>query len=166
MRPDIRRLSVAAVLVSLVVVTGCTGGESDKPTLEEATKQLIADGDKLLASREVAASGKVTATERADKDTESGCVPGQVQRFFRAQGDLSGPPAVHMPYNSAGLMQSVLKFMGYDSVVNDRDLGDENLGVSVVHNPKMGLTFTVTVRNGQKPNIMIVGKTSCYAHGR
>ncbi|MEV1001785.1 hypothetical protein [Nonomuraea sp. NPDC050202] len=165
MRPDIRRLSAAAVLVSVTVVTGCTG-DSDKPTLEEATKQLIADGDKLLASREVAASGKVAVTERADKDTESGCVAGHVQRFFRAQGDLSGPPDVHMPFNSAGLMESALEFMGYDSVVNDRDLRDANLGVSVVHNPKTGLTFTLTVRNGQKPNIMIVGKTSCYARNR
>jgi hypothetical protein len=68
-----------------------------------------------------------------------------------------------MPGNSAGLMQGLLEFMGYDEVVGDRDLRDENLGVSVVHNPKVGLTFVLTVRNGQKPNIMIVGKTGCYA---
>ncbi|WP_344872450.1 hypothetical protein [Nonomuraea antimicrobica] len=164
MRPDIRRLTAAATLVSLIAVMGCTAG-LNRPTLEEATKQLIADGDKLIASREVAASGKLAVTERAEKDTESGCIPGQVQRFFRAQGDLSGAPDVHMPYNSAGLMQSVLEFVGYDSVVNDRDLRDENLGLSVVRNSKTGLTFTLTVRNGQTPNIMIVGKTDCYARG-
>jgi hypothetical protein len=161
-RPEIRWLSVAAVLVFLAVVAGCTG-ESAKPTLDAATKQLVADGEKLLTSREVATSGKVAVTERADKDTESGCPPGEVRRVFRAQGDLSGSPEVQMPNNSAGLMQGLLEFMGYDEVVGDRDLRDENLGVSVVHNPKAGLTFVLTVRNGQKPNIMIVGKTGCYA---
>ncbi|MGW3346354.1 hypothetical protein ACWDA3_23845 [Nonomuraea rubra] len=165
MRPTLRRLCVAAALVSLSVVAGCSG-DPGRPSLEEAAKQLTADGDKLIASREVAASGEVTATERADKDTESGCVPGQVQRFFRAQGDLSGPPDVHMPYNSAGLMQSAMKVMGYDAVVNDRDLRDDNLGVSVVRHAERGLTFTLTVRNGQKPNILIVGKTDCYAADR
>ncbi|MEV1168117.1 hypothetical protein [Nonomuraea sp. NPDC049784] len=165
MRPDIRRLSVAAVLVSLMAVTGCTG-DSDKPTLDEATKQLIADGDKLLASREVAASGKVAATERADKDTESGCMPGQVQRFFRAQGDLSGQPDTYMPDNSAGLVRGLLGLMGYDTIVGQRDLRDANLGVSVMHNPKTGLTFILTVRKDPKPHIMIVGKTNCYARDR
>ncbi|MEV4109283.1 hypothetical protein [Nonomuraea sp. NPDC049695] len=162
MRPDIRWLSVAAVLASLTVATGCTG-DSDKSTLGEATKQLIADGDKLLASRELAATGKVTATERADKNTESGCAPGQVQRFFRAQGDLSGQPDASMPDNSAGLMRGLLGLMGYDTVVGQRDLRDSSLGVSVMHNSKTRLTFILTVRKDPKPQIMIVGKTSCYA---
>lgn len=162
MRPNIRWLSVAVALVSLAVMTGCTG-DSNKPSYEEATKQLVADGDKLLASREVAASGKVVATERADKDAESGCAPGEVQRFFRAQGDFSGSPDAYMPDNSAGLMRGLLGLMGYDTVVGQRDLRDANLGVSVMHKPQTGLTFILTVRKDRTPHIMIVGKTSCYA---
>ncbi|MFF0870120.1 hypothetical protein ACFYUV_50790 [Nonomuraea sp. NPDC003560] len=161
MRPNIRWLSVAAALISLAAMTSCAG-DSDRPSYQEATKQLIADGDKLLASREVAASGKLMATERADKDAESGCTPGEVQRFFRAQGDLSGPPEASMPDNAAGLMRGLLGLMGYDTVIGQRDLRDANLGVSVMHNPKSGLTFIVTVRKNQSPHIMIAGKTGCY----
>lgn len=160
-RPDIRWLSVAAVLASLSVATGCTG-DSDKPTLDEATKQLIADGDKLLNSKELTATGSATATERADQESKAGCVKGQVQRFFRAQGNLTGPPYVHSPGTAVGLIRGSLATQGYQTIVDDLDLEDENLGVTVLHNPKTGLTFLVTVRNGQQPNIMIVGKTSCY----
>jgi outer membrane murein-binding lipoprotein Lpp len=163
-RPDIRRLTVAAAFLSLVVVAGCTE-DPDKPTLGEATKQLIADGDKLLTSRELAAMGSVIATERADQDSEVGCLKGQVQRFYRAQGDLTGPPYVHSPGNAAGLMASWLGLRRYDTIVDDLDLRDENLGAAVLQNPMTGITFLITVRNGQKPHIMIVGKTSCYARG-
>ncbi|MFG6195120.1 hypothetical protein [Nonomuraea sp. JJY05] len=164
MRPDIRRLSVAAALVSLGLVTGCTG-DPGKPTLEEATKQLVADGDKLLSSRELAATGSATATERADQESEVGCVKGQVQRFFRAQGNLTGPPYVHSPGTAVSLIRGVLAARGYQTIVGDLDLKDEDLDAIVLHNPKTGLTFLATVRNGQQPNIMIVGKTSCYERG-
>ncbi|MGP3916766.1 hypothetical protein [Nonomuraea sp. 10N515B] len=161
MRQGARKLSAAAMLVSLIALTGCSG-DADIPTLDEATKQLVADGDKLLASRELAATGSAAATERADRESELGCLKGQVQRFFRAQGDLTGPPYVHSPSNVAGLMASWLRLRGYNKIVDNADLGDENLGVAVLQNPQTGITFFVTVRNGQKPHIMIVGKTSCY----
>ena len=124
--------------------------------------QLIADGDKLLASRELAATGSAAAAERADQDNEVGCLKGQVQRFFRAQGDLTGPPYKQSPGSAVGLMASWLRLRGYNKIVDDLDLRDENLGAAVLQNPQTGITFFVTVRNGQKPNIMIVGKTSCY----
>ncbi|MGR6914276.1 hypothetical protein ACU635_08485 [[Actinomadura] parvosata] len=161
MRHGARKLSTAAMLVSLMVLTGCSG-DSDIPTLDEAAKQLVTDGDKLIASRELAATGSATAMEKADRESELGCLKGQVQRFFRAQGDLTGPPYVHAPSNVAGLMASWLRLRGYNRIVDNADLGDENLGVAVLQNPQTGITFFVTVRNGQKPNIMIVGKTSCY----
>jgi hypothetical protein len=165
-RPDNRRLSVvAAVLVSLVAITGCTG-DSDKPTLDEASKQLITDGDKLLASEALASTGSATMTEKADQDSEVGCLKGQVQRFFRAQGDLKGPPYVHSPGSAVALMSSWLRLRSYEKIVDDLDLRDENLGTAVLQHPTTGITFLVTVRNEQKPNIMIVGKTSCYERDR
>jgi hypothetical protein len=130
--------------------------------LDEATKQLIADGDKLLASPSLAASGAATATERADKDSEAGCLKGQVQRFFRAQGNLTDPPEEQSPGAAAGLIRGLLEAEGYEKIVDDLDIIDENLGATVLRNPTTELTFTIAVRNGQQPNIMIVGKTSCY----
>ncbi|MFB4278937.1 hypothetical protein ACBJ59_26850 [Nonomuraea sp. MTCD27] len=161
MRQGARKSSTAAMLVLLMVLTGCSG-DADIPTLDEASKQLITDGDKLITSRELAATGSAAVTERADRESELGCLKGQVQRFFRAQGDLAGPPYVHSPSNVAGLMASWLQLRGYNMIVDNADLGDENLGAAVLRNPQTGITFFVTVRNGQKPHIMIVGKTSCY----
>lgn len=157
-----RRLPVvAATLAVFVALGGCTGN-SDRPSFDEASKQLITDGDKLLASQDLAAVGSATATERADRDSEIGCLKGQVQRLFRAQGDLKGPPSRHSPSNAVGLMASGLGLQGYDTIVDTSDLGDENLGTAVLRHPTSEITFLITVRNGQKPNIMIVGKTSCY----
>ncbi|NJP96794.1 hypothetical protein HCN51_46470 [Nonomuraea sp. FMUSA5-5] len=161
MRQGARKLSTSAMLVSLMVLTGCSG-DADIPSLDEVSKQLITDGDKLIASRELAATGSATATERADRESDAGCLKGQVQRFFRAQGDLNGPPYKHSPGNAAGLMASWLQVRGYSRVVDDLDLHDENLGVAVLRNPQTGITFMIAVRNGQKPHIRIVGKTSCY----
>lgn len=152
---------VASVLVSLAALAGCSGG-SDRPTLDEASKQLIADGDKLLASQDLATIGSAIATERADQDSEAGCLKGQVQRFFRAQGNLTGPPYKQSPGNVAGLMGSWLRLRGFTTTIDDLDLHDENLGAAVLQHPTTGITFFITVRNGQKPNILIVGKTSCY----
>ncbi|WP_146104306.1 hypothetical protein [Nonomuraea solani] len=167
MRQDIRRrrLSIAAGLVYVVAVTGCAGAP-ERPTLDEAAKLLIADGDKLLASQDLAATGAATATERAGQDSEVGCLKGQAQRFYRAQGDLKGPPYVQSPSNAAGLMASGLGLRGYDTIVDNLDLRDENLGMAVLQHPTTGITFLITVRNEQKPNIMIVGKTSCYEPSR
>ncbi|TDD07120.1 hypothetical protein E1292_13825 [Nonomuraea deserti] len=163
MRLNDRRLPiVAAALVAVAVVAGCTGN-ADKPTMDEASKQLITDGDKLLASQDLARIGSATATERADQDGEAGCLKGQVQRFFRAQGNLTGPPYKQSPGNVAGLLGSWLRLRGYDTTIDDLDLRDENVGVAVLQHPTTGITFIITVRNGQKPNILIVGKTSCYA---
>ncbi|MEQ4725147.1 hypothetical protein [Nonomuraea sp. B19D2] len=156
-----RSMPVAALLACLAVMSACSA-EPEKPSLDEAAKQLVADGEKLVASRELTAAGTVTVTERASKDGELGCLKGQVQRFFRAQGDLAGPPHVHSPGNSAGLMLSALRNLGYDKVIDSLDLRDENLSVTLAQNPKTGITFLVAVRNTQKPNIMIVGKTTCY----
>ncbi|MET7336225.1 hypothetical protein [Nonomuraea sp. NPDC005650] len=139
--------------------------ESERPTLKAAAAQLVADGEKLVASRELTAAGTVTVTERADKDSEVGCLQGQVQRFFRAQGDFNPPPDVNSPSNSAGLMLGKLESLGYDKIADELDLRDENLGVTLSQNSRAGITFLVTVRNGQNPNIMIVGKTSCYERG-
>ncbi|MFI6741335.1 hypothetical protein ACIBI9_51180 [Nonomuraea sp. NPDC050451] len=159
-----RSVSVAALLTCLAVMSACSA-EGEKPSLDEATKQLITDGDKLVASRELAAMGTVTVTDRADKDSEVGCLQGQVQRFFRAQGDFNSPLDVKSPSNSAGLMLGKLESLGYYKTVDELDLRDENLGVTLSQNPRTGLIFSVIVRNGQKPNIMIVGKTSCYERG-
>ncbi|MGP3931299.1 hypothetical protein [Nonomuraea sp. KM88] len=130
--------------------------------MDEAAKQLVSDGDKLLASPSLSATGSATATEKADKDNEAGCLQGQVQRFFRAQGDLTGPPNKHSPGTAAGLLRGLLVSEGYEVIVDDLDLKDENLGVTVLRNPETEVTFMVTVRNSQQPNILIVGKTSCY----
>ncbi|TDE41631.1 hypothetical protein E1295_29240 [Nonomuraea mesophila] len=130
--------------------------------MDEASKQLITDGDKLLASQALSSTGSATATEKADQDSEAGCLKGQVQRFFRAQGDLKGPPQVKSPGSVVALMSSWLRLRNYEKVVDDLDLRDENLGTAVLQHPTTGITFLITVRNGQKPNILIVGKTSCY----
>ncbi|MBN6051062.1 hypothetical protein JYK22_03865, partial [Nonomuraea sp. RK-328] len=130
--------------------------------LDEAAKLLTAEGDKILTSQDLASAGSATATERADRDSEAGCLKGQVQRFFRAEGDLKGPPYVYSPGNVAGLMASGLRLRGYSKIVDDLDLRDESLGTAVLQHPTTGITFLITIRNGQKPNIMIVGKTSCY----
>ncbi|MFD9946781.1 hypothetical protein ACFWYW_17460 [Nonomuraea sp. NPDC059023] len=161
MRPDIRRLAAAAALVSLIGVTGCSGDPA-KPGLDEAAKLLVAEGDRILASQDLASSGSAAATERADRDSEVGCLKGQIQRFFRAEGDFKDPPYVPAPSNAVGLMASALRLRSYEVVVDKSDLGDENLGTAVLRHPTTGITFLIAVRTAQKPNIMIVGKTSCY----
>ncbi|MCK2213326.1 hypothetical protein MF672_005890 [Actinomadura sp. ATCC 31491] len=153
------------MLVSLAALAGCSG-DPNRPTLDEASKQLIADGDKLLASQDLATMGSANATERADRDSEVGCLKGQIQRLFRAQGDLKGPPGQHSPTNAVGLMASGLRLQGYDTIVDRSDLSDENLGTAVLRHPTSGITFLITVRNGQRPNILIVGKTSCHERSK
>ncbi|MEV4104425.1 hypothetical protein AB0J42_29635 [Nonomuraea sp. NPDC049649] len=162
MRLNDRRLTVvAATLAVFAALGGCTGN-SDRPSFDEASKQLIADGDKLVNSQALGSTGSASATEKASQDSEAGCLKGEVQRFFRAQGDLTGPPYVHSPGSVAALMSSWLRLQGYEKIVDDLDLRDENLGMAVLRHPTTGITFVVTVRAEQKPNILIVGKTSCY----
>ncbi|MFI6497977.1 hypothetical protein [Nonomuraea typhae] len=161
MRPEIRRFSVAAVLVSFMFVSACSGAP-DKPTSDEATKLLIATGDKLLASQDIDALGSAAAIERADRDSESGCLKGQVQRLFRAQGDFDGPPYVRSPGSAVGLLTSWLRLEGYDVIVDNLDLRDENLSTAVLRHPTNDITFLINARTERKPNIMIVGKTGCY----
>ncbi|MGP3966008.1 hypothetical protein ACTWPT_59750 [Nonomuraea sp. 3N208] len=79
-----------------------------------------------------------------------------------ANRPLTGPPYVHSPGTAVGLIRTLLAAQGYQTIVGDLDIEDQNLGATVLHNPKTGLTFLATVRNGQQPHIMIVGKTSCY----
>ncbi|MCG5219475.1 hypothetical protein [Streptosporangium sp. KLBMP 9127] len=161
MHPGARSICVVVSLVCCALLAGCTA-EPEKPTLEEAAKHLISDGDKLLGSFELRTSGQATATKRADTDESGSCTPDEVQRFFRAAGDFTGPANEQLPFNAVGLMQGKLESMGYDEVVDDLDLRDQNLGVSVLHNPETGLTFVLTARTAQKPNIVLVGKTGCY----
>ncbi|MFI6499013.1 hypothetical protein [Nonomuraea typhae] len=162
MRSDTRRLRViAAALASLAVATGCTGN-TDTLTLAEASKQLITDGDKLVASQALASTGSATVTERAGEDSEAGCLKGQVQRFFRAQGDLKAPPNVRSPGGAAALMSSWLRLHSYEKIVDDLDLRDASLGMAVLRHPTTGITFLITIRDEPKPNILIVGKTRCY----
>lgn len=133
--------------------------------MDEAAKLLVADGEKLLASQDMRSVGSPAVTERADRDGEVGCLKGQVQRFFRAQGDLKGPPYKQSPSSFVGLLSSWLGLRSYDILVDSLDLRDENLGVVVLEHPTTGNTFLITVRNGQKPHIIVVGKTSCYERG-
>ncbi|MFI7128270.1 hypothetical protein ACIBQ1_21395 [Nonomuraea sp. NPDC050153] len=156
-----RCVSVAALLACLAVMSACSA-EPERPSLKAAAAQLVADGEKLVASRELTAAGTVTVTERADQDGELGCLKGQVQRFFRAQGDLAGSPSAHSAGNSAGLMLSALRNLGYDKIMDSLDIRDENLSVTLAQNPKTGIIFLVAVRRSPEPNIMIVGKTNCY----
>ncbi|MDA0634515.1 hypothetical protein OUY22_13910 [Nonomuraea sp. MCN248] len=151
-------LGVAAVLACLAAVTACTP-DPEKPTLEAAVQQLVRDGDELLASYELKQVGEAKVTERAEKDQTGSCVPGEVQRFFRAEGDIVGR---HAAFNAAGLIQNRLALMGYDEFVDDLDLRDQNLAVAVARDPATDVTYVVTVQLAQKPNIRIVGKTACY----
>jgi hypothetical protein len=151
---------LAAAFLLLAALTACSS--DDRPTLAEATSQLVKDGDELLASGDLASSGSAKATEQADQDRQTSCAPDEVQRFFRAEGNFLDPPYRPSPHATVGLLRSKLVAMGYDEIVDNLDLQDEHLGVAVVRDPKARLTFMVTARTGQKPGILIVGKTECY----
>jgi hypothetical protein len=151
---------LATAFLLLAVLTACSS--DDRPTLAEVTSQLVKDGDELLASADLASFGTAKATERADQDRQTSCTPDEIQRFFRAEGNFLDPPYRPSPHNTVGLLRSKLVAMGYDEIVDNLDLQDEQLGVSVVRNPKTRLIFMMTARTGQKPGILIVGKTECY----
>ncbi|MGN9785972.1 hypothetical protein ACTMTF_31410 [Nonomuraea sp. ZG12] len=155
---------VAAAFVFLAVVTACSA--DDRPTLNEATKQLVSDGDELLASSDMTQLGTAKATERADQDRRTSCAPDEVQRFYRAEGNISGPPDFQSPATTVALLKGKLRFMGYAEVMDESDLEDEHLGVAVVRHATTRLTFMIAVRADPEPGIMIVGKTECYARGK
>ncbi|MEW1837521.1 hypothetical protein AB0392_06140 [Nonomuraea angiospora] len=146
----------------MVAVTACTS-EPENPTLEAASRQLVSDGDELLASFELKQAGQAKATERAEKDQNGSCAPDEVQRFFRAEGDITGQ---HAAFNVAGLLQTRLRFMGYEDLVDDLDFRDQNLAVAAGRDPETDVTYVVAVQLAQKPNIRIVGKTACYKASR
>lgn len=154
---------IAAVLACLALVAACTSepdsSEAEKPTLAEAAQQLVADGDALLTSLAESQTGTASATERAEQDKGEACLPDEVQRFFRAEGNMAGR---HAAFNIAGLMQTHLRALGYEDLVDDLDIRDQKLSVVAGRNPKTDITYVVAVQLEQKPNIRIVGKTACY----
>lgn len=152
--------AVAAVLACLVALTGCSG-EPERPTLAEATRQLVSDGDALVSGIEAGLTG--LTKERADKpDRDSTCLTDEEQRFYIAKGNFANPAAEN-PLNLVGLLKGELARRGYyTDVVDNLDLWEEDLSVAVVVNPKARLTFVILARMEPTPNIMIVGKTECY----
>nr|WP_188191786.1 hypothetical protein [Nonomuraea sp. SYSU D8015] len=142
----IRRYAASAVLTCVAAMAACTAA-SEFPTLEAATEQLTADADHLLG-----ASGlRLPAAEQVRDDS---CVPGEVRAFLRIEGELVDA--------SVGLLEK-LQAMGYDKVVDDLDLRDDAQDVVVLRHPETRLTFELTVVDGDKPGVRIVGKTTCYA---
>jgi hypothetical protein len=134
------------MLACVAAMAACTAA-SGLPTLDEATERLTTDAGSLLGP-----SG--FGTRIAEPVTDGSCVPGEVQGFLRIESDLVDA--------SAGLLEK-LQAMGYDKVVDDLDLRDGSKDVSVLRNPKTLLTFELTVVHGEKPGLLIVGKTNCYA---
>ncbi|GAA0412781.1 hypothetical protein Acor_11730 [Acrocarpospora corrugata] len=120
----------------------------------------MSDGQELLTSALTQRAGVFRVTEKAEKDSDSACVPGSKQRFFRAQGNFQRPGS-QSPGTAAGLVRSALLVMNYDQLVDDLDFRDEDLSVVVLHKPESAVTFMVATRNTE-PNILIVGKTDCF----
>ncbi|MGW2214851.1 hypothetical protein ACWCSD_07685 [Nonomuraea sp. NPDC001684] len=141
-----RSVVMSAVLVCVAVAAACTSGRQS--SFEEAARQLTADTDTLLTS----AALRVSPADRSDETEDRSCVPGQVRRLVRAEGETADAPD--------GLLHT-LQDMGYDQIVEDLDLRDETPVVSVVRNPRTNLTFELTVLDG--PNVRIVGRTTCYS---
>jgi len=158
---NLRFFRVVTALACFAALTGCSQSEEAKPTLGEAVTQLVGDADRLLASAELKASGAATATEKAETDQSGACPPGEVQRFYRAQGELSGPSSRQSPHDAAALMRGALRNMGYEQIVDDLDVRDEKLSVVVLRKRQSGTTFVIAVRTATQPNILIIGKTDC-----
>lgn len=149
-------------LVCFSAVAACSDAQDEKPTYDEAIKNLVADAEAILASDELRRSGTAVATEKAETDTPGECIPGKVQRFYRAEGNLAGPKDRQSPHIAAGLMSALLGLMNYDHVVERLDVRDEDLSVTVSRKPASGVTFILAVRKDKQPNILIVGKTDCF----
>ncbi|MET7338956.1 hypothetical protein [Nonomuraea sp. NPDC005650] len=150
--------AVAAVLACFAVLTGCSG-EPERPTLAEAARQLVSDGDALVSGIESGLAG--LTKERADQDRNTSCLKGEAQRYFRAKASFANPSAENPP-SLVGLLKGDLEARGYTEVVDNLDLWEDDLSVAVVVNPKAKLTFVLLARKEPAPNVVIVGKTECY----
>ncbi|MEU4235297.1 hypothetical protein AB0F17_64445 [Nonomuraea sp. NPDC026600] len=152
--------AVAAVLASSAVLTGCSG-EPERPTLTDAARQLVSDGDALLSGIESDLTG--VTKERATKpDRNATCLKDEEQRYYIAKGTFANPSAED-PLSLVGLLKGKLTTRGYSTeVVDNLDLWEDNTSVAVVVNPKAKLTFVLLARMEPTPNIMIIGKTECY----
>ncbi|GAA3257589.1 hypothetical protein GCM10020216_095400 [Nonomuraea helvata] len=150
--------AVAAILACFAVLAGCSG-ESDPPTFDESTRQLVSDGDALMSLIESDLTG--LTKERADQDRTTSCSTGQSQRYFVAKGNFADP-ARQDPLSRIALLKGKLDTMGYREVVDELDLSEDDLGVTVVVNDKAKLTFVLLGRLSDTPNLVIVGKTECY----
>ncbi|MBT2232299.1 hypothetical protein [Nonomuraea sp. NEAU-A123] len=150
--------AVATVLACSAVLAGCAG-EPERPTLAEATRQLVSDGDALVSGIKSGLTG--LTQERADQDRNTTCLKGETQRYFRAKGTFANPSAENPP-SLVGLLKGELEGKGYTEVVDNLDLWEDDVSVSVVTNPTTKLTFVLLARKEPTPNVMIVGKTECY----
>ncbi|MFI7444521.1 hypothetical protein [Nonomuraea indica] len=148
----------AAVLVCFAALTGCSG-EPERPTLEETTRQLVTDGDALLSMVKTDLTG--LTQERADQDRTTSCTPGEVQRYFVVKGNFADP-ARQDPISRIGLLKGKLETMGYREAVDELDLMEDELGVTVTLHDEAKLTFVLLGRLSQTPNLVIMGKTECY----
>ncbi|TMR91026.1 hypothetical protein [Nonomuraea basaltis] len=150
--------AVAATLVCSAVLTGCSG-EQERPTLAEAARQLVSDGDALVSGIEAGLTG--LTKERADRDQNATCLKDEDQRYYIAKGNFANPSAEN-PLSLVGLLKGELEGKGYTEVVDNVDLREDDLSVAVVVNPKAKLTFVLLARMEPTPNVVIVGKTECY----
>jgi hypothetical protein len=150
--------AVAAVLACFAVLAGCSG-QPERPPLAEATRELVSDGDALVSMIEADLTG--LTKERADQDRTTSCTTGEVQRYFVAKGNFADP-ARQDPISRIGLLKGKLETLGYREAVDELDLSDDELGVSVLLHTKAKLTFVLFGRLSGTPNLMIVGKTECY----
>jgi len=147
-------------LVCFSAVAACSDAQDEKPTYDEAIKNLVADAEAILASDELRRSGSVVATEKAETDQSGQCPGGTARRFYRAQGDLAA--SYKSPHVVTGLIRVLLGFKHYDHVVDDLEVRDEDLAIVVSRKESVGVTFTMAVRKDKRPNILIIGKTDCF----
>ncbi|MBF8192885.1 hypothetical protein ITP53_45860 [Nonomuraea sp. K274] len=152
-----RRYALSAVLSCVAAMTACTA-PAEFPTLDEATRRLTADAESLQLQVPV-----------AERVTDGACVAGEVRGFVRAELDASAGPldgSAGLLDASAGLLER-LQAMGYDKIVDDLDLRDEDQDVVVLRHPRTRLTFEVTAGEGpgEGQRVVVVGKTTCYAAG-
>lgn len=141
-------------------MTGCSD-EPERPTLAEATRQLVSDGDALVAGIEQGLTG-LTKERATNPQRRATCLNDEEQRYYIAKGNFANPSAED-PLGLVGILKGKLIAKGYHTeVVNNLDLWEDNLSVAVVVNPKARLTFILLARLDQTPNVMIIGKTECY----
>ncbi|MGW0805723.1 hypothetical protein [Nonomuraea sp. NPDC002799] len=134
------------VLLCITAMTACSAA-TGPATLDDATQRLSADAGDLLRTTGLGPP----VVEEIDDDS---CLPGQARRFLRTGGDLP-----------SGDLLDTLRKLGYDQIVDDLDLRDEDPDVAVLRNPETRLTFELTVSPGERPGVRILGKTTCYASG-